>query len=75
MLKKGLDLLVIWAGHIVGEIEGCIVRMDRVRALACVAAAVWGLMFGGNLSAATVPPGFTETVVSGPWTSGVGSVL
>ena len=72
MLKRGLYLLVIWAGHIVGEIEACIVRMDRVSALACVAAAVWGLMFGGNLSAATVPAGFTETVILGPWTNAVG---
>ena len=32
----------------------------------------WALTVGGNLPAALVPPGFTETVISGPWTNAVG---
>ena len=46
--------------------------MRRVTAIACFAAAACGLIVEGNLSAATVPPGFTETVLSGPWPDAVG---
>ena len=46
--------------------------MRRVTAIACFAAAACGLIVKGNLSAATVPPGFTETVLSGPWPDAVG---
>jgi len=45
--------------------------MRRLIAIAWLVAAAWGLP-GGNLSAATVPPGFTETVIPGPWTNAVG---
>jgi glucose/arabinose dehydrogenase len=46
--------------------------MRRVTAIACFAAAACGLIVKGNLSAATVPPGFTESVLSGPWPDAVG---
>ena len=46
--------------------------MRRVTAIALFAAAAWGLIVEGNLSAATVPPGFTESVFSGPWPDAVG---
>src|SRR6266481_4695642 len=72
MLRKGLHLLVICASHLNGGVEAWIPRMRRVTAIACFAAAACGLIVKGNLSAATVPPGFTETVLSGPWPDAVG---
>ena len=70
MLRKGLHL-VISAGPL-GRVEACIARMRRVTAIAWLAAVALGLISGGNLFAANVPPGFTETVISGPWTNAVG---
>ena len=72
MLRKGLHLLVICASRLSEGVEACIPRMRRVTAIAWFAAAAWGLIVEGNLSAATVPPGFTETIISGPWTNAVG---
>ena len=72
MLRKGHNLPVICASYLRGGVEACILRMRRVAALAWFATAACGLILGGNLSAATVPPGFTETVISGPWTNAVG---
>src|SRR5437867_12964368 len=72
MLRKGLHLLVICASHLNGGVEAWIPRMRRVTAIACFAAAAWGLIVEGNLSAATVPPGFTQNVISGPWPDAVG---
>ena len=46
--------------------------MRRVITLAWFAAAAGGLIAEGNLSAATVPPGFAESVFSGPWPDAVG---
>src|SRR6266498_83315 len=46
--------------------------MRRVTAIAGAAVLAWGLIFGDGLFAATVPPGFTETVISGPWANAVG---
>ena len=71
-LVKGCNLAVICASYLRGGVEACVLPMRRVAALAWFATAVWGLTSGGNLSAATVPAGFTETVVSGPWTNAVG---
>ena len=71
MLRKGLHLLVISAGPL-GRVEACIARMRRVTAIAWFATVSLGLILGGNLFAANVPPGFTETVISGPWTNAVG---
>ena len=72
MLRKGLHLLAICASRLSEGVEACIPRMRRVTAIACFAAAAWGLIVEGNLSAATVPPGFTESVISGPWPDAVG---
>src|SRR6266576_3850863 len=71
MLRKSLRL-VICAGPLMGGVEACVARMSRLIAIACFAAAAWGLIVEGNLSAATVPPGFTKTVLSGPWPDAVG---
>src|SRR5436190_11498876 len=46
--------------------------LRRAAAIAWVVAAAWGMIMGGNLQAATVPPGFTESAISGPWTDAVG---
>jgi len=75
MPSKGLHLLVICMSYFKLGREACILRMRPVIALACFAAAAWGLIIEGNLSAATVPPGFTGTVISGPWTNAVGSAF
>ena len=72
MLRKGLHLLAICASRLSEGVEACIPRMRRVTAIAWFAAAAWGLIVEGNLSAATVPPGFTESVISGPWPDAVG---
>jgi len=74
MLKKGLHLLVIWASSLSEGVEACIPRMRRVAAIAWFVAAAW-VLSGGNLSAADVPPGFTETVISGPWSNAVGTTF
>ena len=72
MLRKGLHLLVTCAIRPLGAVLACIPRMRRVTAFGCVAAVTLGLIVEGNLSAATVPPGFTQTVISGPWPDAVG---
>ena len=72
MLRKGLHLLAICASRLSEGVEACIPRMRRVTAIAWFVAAAWGLIVEGNLSAATVPPGFTESVLSGPWPDAVG---
>src|SRR5439155_20822362 len=72
MLVKGCNLAVICSSYIRGGVEACFPPMRRIAALAWFATALCGLTLGGNLSAATVPAGFTETVVSGPWTNAVG---
>src|SRR6266446_2997720 len=46
--------------------------LRRAAAIAWFVAAAWGLIVGSNLSAATVPPGFTESAISGPWPDAVG---
>src|SRR5262245_18989199 len=69
MLRKGL---VTCASDLLGGVLTCILRMRPVIAIAWFAVVAWGLILGGNLLAATVPPGFTETVISGPWSSAVG---
>jgi hypothetical protein len=56
MLRKGLHL-VICARPLMGGVEACIARMSRLIAIACFAAAGWGLIVEGNLSAATPPAG------------------
>jgi hypothetical protein len=61
MLRKGLYLLVT-----------CTPRIRRVTAFGCLAVVTLGLIVDGNLSAATVPPGFTQITVSGPWADAVG---
>jgi hypothetical protein len=65
MLRKGLHLLVICTSCLKSERQACILRTRRVLAIAWFAVVAWGLILGGNLSAATVPPGFTQTTVSG----------
>src|SRR5437762_1283250 len=72
MLRKSLHVLVVCACHLRRPIEACLPQMGRVAAIASTVAAVWGLIFGGNLPAATVPPGFTESPIPGPWTDAVG---
>lgn len=61
MLTKGLDPLVICASYLKAGVEICILRMSWVSAIAGSAVPAWGLLLGGNLFPATVPPGFTET--------------
>ena len=51
MLRKGLHL-AICAGSRLGGVEACIARTSRLIAIACFAAAAWGLIVEGNLSAA-----------------------
>ena len=72
MLRKGLHRLVVCASDFFGGMLACILQMRPVIAIACFVAATLGLIVEGNLSAATVPPGFTETIISGPWTDAVG---
>src|SRR6267142_1566707 len=74
MLRKGLHFFVICASasHRRRAVEACITRMRWVTAIACFVLVVSGLILGSNLSAATVPPGFTESPISGPWSDAVG---
>ena len=71
MLRKGLYLVVICASDLIWWAGGRIPRMRRLGAIAWLTMA-WGLISGGNFLAVTVPPGFTETVISGPWSNAVG---
>src|SRR5437868_6340640 len=72
VLKKGLHRLVSCTSYLKPEREACILRMRQVTTIAGLAVVAWGLISGGNLLAATVPQGFTETIISGPWTNAVG---
>lgn len=47
-------------------------RMRRVTAIACFFAFVWCFIPESGLSAAAVPPGFSESPISGPWSDAVG---
>src|SRR5262245_18280274 len=60
------------AGSALGGVKACIPRIRRVTMVAWIAVVAWVLMLGGYLSAATVPPGFTQTIISGPWPDAVG---
>ena len=71
MLRKDLYLLVICASDLIWWAGSRITRMRRLRAIAWLTMA-WALISGGNFLAVTVPPGFTETVISGPWGNAVG---
>src|SRR5256714_2893292 len=73
VLKKGLHLLVSCTSCLKPEREACILRMRQVTTIAGLAVVAWGLFLGGNFLAATVPPGFTETKISGPGTNPVGA--
>ena len=66
---------VLCASRIVGRVKTSDLRMGQVNAFAASAVLAWTLIFGGNLSAATVPFGFTETVISGLWTNAVGTAF
>jgi glucose/arabinose dehydrogenase/subtilisin-like proprotein convertase family protein len=72
MLRKSVHLLVICANHLRRVGEACIPRMRRATAIACFMTAAWGFTLEGNLSASTVPPGFTESAILGPWSDAVG---
>jgi len=72
MLRKALYLFVIWARGVKGTVGASTLRMRQVSTFVRLAVVAWGLVLGGNLLAATVPPGFTETTISGPWTNAVG---
>src|ERR1700730_9181996 len=72
MLSKTFHFLAIGANHGMRAVEACILRMRRVSAIACFLFGVWGLVLGSNLSAATVPAGFTESPIAGPWNDAVG---
>src|SRR5262245_42081581 len=64
--------LGICAIHLLGEVLTCIPRMRRVTAFGWLAVVTLGLIVEGNLCAVTVPPGFTQSVLSGPWPDAVG---
>ena len=72
MLRKALYLFVIWTPGVKGTVGASTLRMRQVSTFVRLAVVAWGLVLGGNLLAATVPPGFTETTISGPWTNAVG---
>jgi len=54
------------------ERQAFIPGMNRLSAIAGSAVLAWGLLLGGNFFPATVPPEFTETEISGPWTNALG---
>src|SRR5436190_1922543 len=72
MLRKSVHLLVIPASHLRRPVEVCLARMRRAVAITCFVATATGPIVAGNVAASTVPPGFTESNVSGPWTDAVG---
>jgi hypothetical protein len=49
--------------------------VSRLSAIAGLAVLAGGLRLVRNLFPARAPAGFNETVISGPWTNAVGSVL
>src|ERR1044071_9434747 len=61
MVRKTFRLLVIRAS--------C---LRYLTAVGCYVFVLCGLIPATNLSAATVPPGFTESTISGPWPDAVG---
>jgi hypothetical protein len=75
MLRKALYLFVIGARGVRGAVGAGALRMRQVSTFFRLAVVAWGLVLGGNLLAATVPPGFTETTISGPWINAVGSAF
>ena len=52
--------------------QACILRTGRLGVAAALGVLASFSLLSGNLFGATVPPGFTETVISGPWTNAVG---
>src|SRR5262245_22497978 len=65
-------LLVICARQLRRIAESCLLGMRRGAMSAWFIVAAWGFLLTSNLSAATVPPGFTEGAVPGPWSDAVG---
>ena len=72
MLRKSVHILEICASHLRGPIEAFMPRMGRATATAWLVAAGCCLILAGGLRGSTVPPGFTESAVSGPWSDAVG---
>ena len=72
MQRKGPHSLNICASHLGRLTEALIPRMGRTTAILWLVAAGCWLILGGGVKAATVPPGFTETPISGPWSDAVG---
>ena len=57
------------------ERQAFISGMRRLSAIAGLVVLAWGLPLGRNVFPASVPAGFNETVISGPWTNAVGSAF
>jgi hypothetical protein len=72
MLRQTFHRLVICASRPRGEDEVLIPRMRWIAAFECFLILACCLVLLGGLRAATVPAGFTETPVSGPWSDAVG---
>ncbi len=72
MLSKTLQSLFVCTSHLKRAREACIARTRRVTAIAWFVVVVWGLIPQSHLPAATVPPGFSESIIAGPWTDAVG---
>src|SRR2546430_7181925 len=75
MLRKELYLLVICVNYFIGRAARCIPLTRRFIALVWFATLSLQLISGGDLLAANLPPGFSETVISGPWSNAVGTTL
>src|SRR5204862_5855513 len=66
MLRKELYLLVICVNYFIGRAARCSPLTRRFIALVWFATLSLELISGGDVLAANVPPGSSETVISGP---------
>src|SRR6266404_9178542 len=74
--RSSVDLHNMYTGLLgTQQIDGWALRMGRVGFISSSAVLALALTFGANLPAATVPAGFTETIISGPWTNAVGTAF
>ena len=72
MLRKVLYLLVSCATRRVRNVRELHSANEMAHHVRGVSGGGMGVALGGSVLAATVPPGFTETIISGPSTNAVG---
>src|ERR1051326_2332046 len=75
MRRRRLHPLLFWADQLGRTGNAFEPQTQPVTATGTIAAMIWLLVVQTNLSAASVPLGFTETPVPGPWSDAVGTAF